>query len=80
MLTTTIDDVSRRLRNIEKVLELGLTTREVSAISGHTPGTLRTYRATGRGPKFFKTAEGGVRYRVSDVEEWLTAVGGGCVE
>lgn len=35
--------------------------------------TLQSWRLRGRGPRYYKLAGGMVRYRWSDVQEWLNA-------
>ncbi|UKA59199.1 helix-turn-helix transcriptional regulator [Arthrobacter sp. FW306-2-2C-D06B] len=40
---------------------------------GVTPGALAQMRYLGKGPKFIKLGGRSVRYRVSDVNEWLDA-------
>lgn len=40
---------------------------------GTTPGALAQMRYLGKGPKFVKLGARSIRYRVSDVNEWLDA-------
>ena len=35
--------------------------------------TLAKWRMQGRGPKYFKLPGGAIRYRMSDVENWISA-------
>lgn len=37
-----------------------------------SPGTLRWWRSTGKGPQFVKCG-GAVRYRTEDLEEWVAS-------
>lgn len=48
-----------------------LTTQQVSEITGIPEGTLRYYRANDRGPRSGKLGGRAVRYRRSDVEDWI---------
>ena len=50
-----------------------LDTDELAQILGLSPGTLRTWRWSGAGPKFHRLngIAGPVRYRRDDVEAWL---------
>lgn len=48
-------------------------TREAAKILSLTPGTLRTWRCTGKGPEFIKTGEGRtakVLYPVTALKAW----------
>lgn len=50
--------------------------REMASMLGLAKDTIRAMRAAGTGPKFINLCEGKqvqVRYRLSDVEDWLTA-------
>ena len=49
-----------------------LTTRELASALRLSPATLQLWRRTGRGPRYLKIGKS-VRYRVSDVQEWLEA-------
>lgn len=44
---------------------------EVAEYLGTTPGSLAQMRYRGIGPKFVKLGPKSVRYRESDVKEWL---------
>ncbi|MCH7921587.1 MAG: helix-turn-helix domain-containing protein [Nitrospinae bacterium] len=50
-----------------------LDTDALAAILGLSPGTLRTWRWLGAGPKFHRLngIAGPVRYRRDDIESWL---------
>ena len=50
-----------------------LTTEDAAAILGVHPGTLVNWRAQGTGPKFLKPTggKGLVRYRLSDIDDWM---------
>ncbi len=50
-----------------------LSIEEVAKILGMTRGALATMRFEGRGPRFLKISARVVRYRESDVNEWLDA-------
>jgi len=58
------------------VIEKGelLDTNALARILGLSPGTLRTWRWSGAGPKFHRLSgvAGPVRYRRDDVELWLS--------
>jgi predicted DNA-binding transcriptional regulator AlpA len=49
------------------------TTEEVAAALGLAVVTLAKWRAVGKGPKFVKPSPGMVRYRIEDIDEWMTA-------
>lgn len=53
--------------------------KEVSEYLGKTVQALAVWRMKGLGPRFLKLENGSVRYRWSDVDEWLDAqeTGGG---
>ncbi|MHC4225494.1 MAG: helix-turn-helix domain-containing protein [Planctomycetota bacterium] len=53
-----------------------LTSREAARLLRLTPGTLDSYRCKGRGPRFFKQGNA-VRYRLADVEAYLSGEGAG---
>ncbi|WP_242892652.1 helix-turn-helix domain-containing protein [Actinomadura litoris] len=46
------------------------TTDEVAQYTGFSPGTLRNWRAQGKGPRF-TGRNGNVRYRWSEVDRWM---------
>ncbi|MGP5258650.1 helix-turn-helix transcriptional regulator [Brachybacterium paraconglomeratum] len=47
-----------------------LTEKEVSAMTGLAPGTLRYWRHTGEGPRSYRLGRS-VRYDVQDVRDWI---------
>lgn len=47
-----------------------LTDRSFAQRYGLSSGTPAVWRCRGRGPKFFRM-EGAVRYKLSDIEEWI---------
>lgn len=49
-----------------------LTTREVSALIGVPAGTLQNLRWRGEGPKYVKVSRRSVRYRDTDLEQWIS--------
>jgi predicted DNA-binding transcriptional regulator AlpA len=49
-----------------------LTERDLAALGLATERTLQNWRLFSRGPRWYKVGRA-VRYRVSDVEAWLTA-------
>ncbi len=51
-----------------------LDTDALAQILGLSPGTLRTWRWAGDGPKFHRLngLRGAIRYRGADVESWLS--------
>jgi hypothetical protein len=50
-----------------------MTTREAAEICRLKPATLRALRSAGRGPAFFKTPSGSVRYARPTLMAWLMA-------
>lgn len=48
-----------------------ITTVEAARRLGLHPTTLGTWRVEGRGPKYVKLGARKVRYRESDIEDWL---------
>lgn len=50
-----------------------LTTKDVAAMTGYTTRALEQWRYSGRGPKFISFSKRSVRYRLSDVNEWVEA-------
>jgi DNA-binding transcriptional MerR regulator len=55
---------------IDKTQSDIMTPKEVTAKTGVPQGTLRYFRSAGIGPASFRL-EGRVRYRRTDVEEWI---------
>jgi hypothetical protein len=49
-----------------------VSTKVAAAIADVSPRTLERKRVSGTGPKFLKLGKS-VRYRISDIEEWLIA-------
>ena len=49
-----------------------LKTREAAEYLGRSPGTLANWRCAGTGPKFSGSGSG-VRYRLADLDAWITA-------
>ena len=47
-----------------------LSTSQLAAELGVTPGTLRNWRVAGRGPRGARIG-GGIRYRRADVDAWI---------
>lgn len=54
-----------------KIKESLLTTQQVAEIIGISPDTIARYRRQGNGPKYLRLGNNLIRYRRSDVEEWL---------
>ena len=52
--------------------EMLLTEAQVSRILGIKQRTLQQWRLTERGPKFLKLSARVVRYRLSDVQNWIS--------
>ncbi len=52
-----------------------MTTKEVAAFLRLNPNTLEQWRSRGRGPTF-ERAGVAVRYRLSEVEDWIRRNGG----
>lgn len=50
-----------------------LCTKEVAAYTGYSPSFFEKLRCYGGGPAFYKV-RGRVRYKLSDVDEWLEAM------
>lgn len=48
-----------------------LTTKEVAEFIGVAPFTVAKYRMKGIGPKYIQLGQKVIRYRKSDVEEWI---------
>lgn len=51
-----------------------LTIEEVSEMLGLTRGALAQMRYEGRGPKYAKLSAKAIRYRASDVSDWVDGV------
>ena len=49
-----------------------LTTRDLASRWKMKPGTLRTWRARGTGPRYFRPngERGSVRYKLAEIVEW----------
>lgn len=47
--------------------------KKVAAYLGKPVQTLNMWRMRGKGPRFLKLENGSVRYRWSDVDDWLDA-------
>lgn len=62
--------LSRAGRLAELRQRKSLTPQEVEDLYGLDAGSLRRWRAQGRGPRYFKEARQ-VMYRVEDVDAWL---------
>ena len=48
-----------------------MTEKQAADYIGYAPGTLAKWRLTGRGPKYLRISATSVRYRQSDIDEWL---------
>jgi predicted DNA-binding transcriptional regulator AlpA len=48
------------------------TTQEVAEWLRMNPKTLSAWRTLGKGPKFIRLGSKGIRYRISDIEDWLS--------
>ncbi len=48
-----------------------MTTKEVAEDLGLTENALAIWRHRGEGPKYIKISRRAVRYRESDIQEWL---------
>ncbi|WP_096704081.1 helix-turn-helix domain-containing protein [Magnetospirillum sp. 15-1] len=48
-----------------------LTTKEVATLARMSTRTIERLRALGRGPKFYRVGEKGVRYIENDVQAWI---------
>jgi predicted DNA-binding transcriptional regulator AlpA len=46
--------------------------RDAARCSGYTPAAFRAWRSQGRGPAYIRIGRS-VRYRVEDLDAWLTA-------
>jgi excisionase family DNA binding protein len=66
----TMSDQSSPTPVLDSRTEPLLTVDEVAQWLGLSPGTLRYWRHVNRGPQSLSVG-GAVRYRASDVEEWL---------
>jgi predicted DNA-binding transcriptional regulator AlpA len=44
---------------------------EVATVLGVSPGTVSNWRVQGRGPRFVRVTARCIRYRESDVRDWL---------
>jgi predicted DNA-binding transcriptional regulator AlpA len=51
-----------------------LTTAEVARLLGLQPDTIKLWRYRKTGPAFYRFGEGRIRYRLSDVEDYLAAL------
>lgn len=50
---------------------LAVTTAEAARMVGRTRKTLNNWRYKGKGPRWTRTGDNSVVYKVSDIEEWL---------
>lgn len=46
---------------------------QASKILGFTIRALQAWRTSGKGPKFIKISSRAVRYRLSDLEQWISS-------
>jgi excisionase family DNA binding protein len=44
---------------------------EAAQYAGVSPATLRLWRAQAKGPRFYRAGERLIRYRKSDLDEWI---------
>lgn len=51
-----------------------LTEKMVSEMLGLKPRTLQQWRFVGRGPKYIKLSERVIRYKWSDVQDWVATI------
>lgn len=51
-----------------------MTEKEVCEMLGLKPRTLQSWRLFGRGPQFVRLSDRIIRYRMSDVEDWIASV------
>lgn len=54
-------------------LSPALDTPQAASFTGLAVATLETLRSRGGGPRFVKYGRGAVRYRVDDLNDWMTA-------
>ena len=66
--------VGRRLLSVTKPNRLLLGTTEVAELLGVPIKTLYSWRLSGRGPKSVLLPNRTLKYRMSDIEEWLEAL------
>lgn len=50
--------------------------REVAALAGAHPDTVRRWRQLGTGPRWHRFGPRTIRYRRADVEEWIASTVG----
>lgn len=53
-------------------LACALSTTEAAAYTGLAPTTLEALRCKGGGPNFVRYSRKAIRYRVSDLDAWMT--------
>lgn len=62
-----------RMRVIEQISEHRLLRdHEVAELLRVSLSTLERWRRTGEGPKFIRLSRSGIRYKLIDINEWLT--------
>ncbi|AXK45493.1 helix-turn-helix transcriptional regulator [Brachybacterium saurashtrense] len=49
-----------------------LSTDQAAQYLGYREGTLRVWRAKDQGPAYTRTPSGSIRYRIEDLEAWLS--------
>jgi excisionase family DNA binding protein len=67
----SVGEGRKNLMNSEKIL---LTVREVAALTGFAEGTLRHWISEQRGMQYVKISPRCIRFRRSDVEEWIAGL------
>jgi len=73
--TTDTSRVGTHSRQVRGTKDLNpdplLTEAEAAAYVSYRPRTLASWRLTGRGPRFVAVSRTSVRYRRSDLDEWI---------
>lgn len=70
--TSRVEKHSRQVRTTKDLNpDPLLTEAEAAAYLNYRPRTLASWRLSGRGPRFLAVSRTSVRYRRSDLDEWI---------
>jgi predicted DNA-binding transcriptional regulator AlpA len=66
-----MEPVTSKFTSSQRDAERVLNTLEAATFCGLRPKTLESMRLSLRGPKFVRLSRRAIRYRISDLREWL---------
>lgn len=64
---------NRPINHSHQVITQALNTKQASTYTGLAPATLEKMRCTGGGPRFVSYSRRAIRYRMSDLDIWMSS-------